>query len=146
MISVNEKLNEIKEILKDSYEGKMPDYLLEACANDLYDCLFVSGYPLEEIYCILTQYEMDAEIESCDEIYLFSQLIDLLEASHTTARRLYNSFMYEMDVLDTFLKLVNDNSQYITKQQLFNAKKKAFETFDKQLLEFCCLYDGDDGG
>ncbi len=57
--------------------------------------------------------------------------------SETTAKRLYKSFMHEFDLLDTFLKLVNLNAEYLSAEELAQAKEKAFWLFDRQMLEDC---------
>ena len=45
--------------------------------------------------------------------------------------------MHEFDLLDTFLKLVNLNAEYLSVEELAQAKGKAFGLFDRQMLEDC---------
>lgn len=131
----NEKLKEIKEIIKDIYEGEMSASAINAFAQALHNSLFIEQYDLEDISAIVCEYEADAGIENTEWFYVFSRMIDLLEDNAVTAKRLYNSFMYECDLLDTFLKLYNDNAEYLSAEELSNVKEKALRIFDHQILE-----------
>ena len=130
----NGKLEKIREILKEEYEGKMSDSAIDAFAKSLYHSLFVGQYDLEDIPAIIIGYESEENVEDGDWCYIFGQLIELLDDGETTAKRLYRSFMYEFDLLDTFLKLYNDNAEYISAEELSTAKEKALSMFDKQIL------------
>lgn len=134
----NDKLDKIKEILKEEYEGKMSEATIDAFAKALHHSLFVGEYELEDIPATIFEYESEEGIEEGgDWCYIFGQLIDLLEDNETTAKRLYRSFMHEFDLLDTFLKLINYNAEYLSKEEVTKAKEKAFGTFDRQILEGC---------
>ena len=128
------KLDKIKEILKDEYEGKMSEATIDAFAKDLHYSLLEKQYDLEDIPAIITEYETDEDIEG-DWIYIFCQLIDLLDNGPTTARRLYKSFMHEFDILETCAKLINENSRYLSEEELEVVKAKAFFTFTREALE-----------
>ena len=132
-----EKLKKIKEILKEEYKDKMSDAAIDAFAKELYYSLFIGQYDLDDIPAIIFGHESEEDIEGGDWCYLFGQLIDLLDDSETTAKRLYKSFMHEFDLLDTFLKLVNLNAEYLSAEELAQAKEKAFWLFDRQMLEDC---------
>ncbi len=62
-------------------------------------------------------------------------MIELLDNNAVTAKRLYDSFMYELDEFETFLKLVNENAEFLSAYELAKAKEKAFGLFDRKLLE-----------
>ena len=133
----HEKLEKIKEILKEEYQDKMSEAAINAFDKSLHHSLFVWQYDLEDITAIIFEYEAEEEVESGDWCYLFGQLIDLLDDNETTAKRLYKSFMYEYDLLDTFLKLVYYNAEYLSEEELADVKEKAFQIFDRQILECC---------
>ena len=128
------KLDKIKEILKDEYEGKMSEATIDAFAKDIHFSLLEKQYELEDIPAIIMEYEAEEDVEG-DWIYIFCQLIELLDNGPTTARRLYKSFMHEFDIIDTCAKLINENSQYLTCEELEEVKKKAFFTFTREALE-----------
>lgn len=132
-----EKLQRIREILKEEYKGKMSNAAIDSFAKELHHSLFIGQYDLDDIPAIIFGHESEEDIEGGDWCYLFGQLIDLLDDNETTAKRLYRSFMHEFDLLDTFLKLVNYNAEYLSAEELANAKEKAFGLFDRQILEGC---------
>ena len=132
-----DKLNKIKEILKGVYKDKMSDVTIDSFAKALHYSLFVGQYDLDDIPATIFEYESEEGIEGEDWCYLFGQLIDLLDDNEITAKRLYKSFMHEFDLLDTFLKLVNLNAEYLSAEELAKTKKKAFWLFDRQMLEDC---------
>lgn len=132
-----DKLNKIKEILKGVYKDKMSDVTIDSFAKALHYSLFVGQYDLDDIPATIFEYESEEGIEGEDWCYLFGQLIDLLDDNEITAKRLYKSFMHEFDLLDTFLKLVNLNAEYLSAEELAQAKEKAFWLFDRQMLEDC---------
>lgn len=131
----SDKLEQIRDILKDEYTDKMSDDTVAAFAEELYDSMFVEQYDLDDIFAIVGQYEDEAELEDSELLTVFGRLIDLLDNCETTAKRLYKSFMYDADILDTFVKLINENEEYIGAEKLAKAKEKAFGVFDRQLLE-----------
>ena len=132
-----DKLNKIKEILKGVYKDKMSDVTIDSFAKALHYSLFVGQDDLDDIPATIFEYESEEGIEGEDWCYLFGQLIDLLDDNEITAKRLYKSFMHEFDLLDTFLKLVNLNAEYLSVEELAQAKGKAFGLFDRQMLEDC---------
>lgn len=131
----NLKIEQIAQILKDKYEDKLSDETLYAFAEDLYDSLFVCKYGLDDIFAIIFEYESEIELDFSESYYVFSELIDLLENNEETACRLYDSFMNDFDCLDTFVKLYNENAEFISAEELAKAKEKAFGTFDRITLE-----------
>ncbi len=132
---MNTKLEKIKEILKDTYKDKMSVGTIDACAKEIYEILFLTENSLNEIALAVIGYETDEGIEDAQWDYVFCSVIELLDNNAVTAKRLYNSFMYELDEFDTFLKLVNENAEYLCADELAKAKEKAFGLFDRQLLE-----------
>lgn len=140
MNTVNkEKLKQIKEILKEEYQDKMSDAAIDSFAKQLYHSLFVGQYELEDIPATIFDCESEEGVEGGDWCYLFSQLIDLLDNNETTAKRLYRSFMEEFDLPDTFLKLVNENGEYLSAEELAEVKEKAVRLFGRQILENCWI-------
>ena len=136
--SEDEKFIEICKTLKNIYGDAMPEEMLGDFARELYDSLFVGRYELFDIFAIIDTYQREAGIEQGEDYYVFTDMIDLLDNCETTAQRLYDSFMHEADFLDTFLKLYNENAEYISAEKLAEAKKKALTVFDKETLE---MYD-----
>lgn len=130
-----QKLGEIKEILADKYKDKMSNEILYPFAEDLYESLFVCEYSLDDILAIIFEYESEMDLEFSEVSYVFGKLIDLLKTNEVNARRLYESFMRDFDCLDTFVKLYNEYAEYLSEEELFKAKEKAFGTFDKFTLE-----------
>lgn len=130
------KIKEIKEILISQYEGKISEQALNGFANDLYESVFVEQYDLDDIPAIVVEYEAEANIEDSEWYYIFGCMINLLDNNEVTAKRLYNSFMYDFDSLDTFIKLINENAEYLSKEQLSAVKEKAIGLFDKNILEW----------
>lgn len=139
----DEKFESIIKILKEVYGGKMPDGMLEEFADDLYDSLFVGQYDLYDIFAITDEYQSGAGIEQREDLYIFNCMLDLLDNGVATAQRLYNSFMYECDNLDTFLKLYDENAGYISAEKLAEAKEKALTIFDKETLEMYGITEDD---
>lgn len=133
---MNNYIEKIKEILNYEYEDKMSDEMINAFAEELNESVFVEQYDLENIFLIVDQFEEEANIEKSRSSYVFTDVIDLLESGEKTAQRLYESFMYSMDILKTFLKLIKENEEYISAEKIAQAKEKAFGLFDKQLLEW----------
>lgn len=131
-----EKLEAIKKILKTEYAGRMSEQTLNAFANDLLESVFVEQYDFDDIPAIVFEYEAAAELEDSEWYNIFSSMIDLLENKEETAKRLYNSCMYGFDSLDTFIKLINENAEYLSAEQLSEVKEKAIGLFDKELLKF----------
>lgn len=129
------KLEQIVQILKGVYKDKMSNETLNSFAEDLYDSLFVCEYDLDDITAIIFEYESEMGLEFSEFYYVFCELIDLLENNETNARRLYDSFMNDFDCLGTFVKLYNENAEYISAEELAKAKKKAFGFFDRLTLE-----------
>ncbi|MDE6442774.1 MAG: hypothetical protein K2L12_08505 [Clostridia bacterium] len=129
------KYKQIEQVLKDVYEDKISDDTFNPFAEDLYDSVFLCEYDLEDIFAIVFTYEAEIELEFSEVYYVFCQLIDLLEINEINARRLYKSFMDEFDCLETFVKLYNECSEYLSKIELAKAKEKAFGTFDRLTLE-----------
>lgn len=129
------KIKEINEILISLYECKMSEQTLNEFSNDLYESVFVGQYDFDDIPAIVFEYETNANIEDSEWYYIFGSVIDLLDNNEVTAKRLYNSFMNEFECLDTFVKLVNENAEYLSKEQLLKVKGKGFELFDKETLE-----------
>lgn len=134
-LDAHEKLEKIKEILNEEYGDAMSYEMLKDFANDMYDSLFVGEYDLSDIFALANDYESNANIEDGKAFDIFTDLLDLLDNGVKTAQRLYESFMHEADLLETFLKLYNENAEYISEEKLAEAKKKAFEVFDRQMLE-----------
>lgn len=130
-----EKIEAIKKVLKVQYEGRMSEQTLNEFANNLYESVFVEQYDFDDIPAIVIEYETDAGIEDSEWYYIFSNIIDLLDNNEETAKRLYNNFMNEFECLDTFVKLVNENAEYLGKEQLLKVKEKGFDLFDKETLE-----------
>lgn len=133
---MNNYIEKIKEILKYKYEGRMSDEMINAFAEELNESVFVEQYNLEDIFLIVFQFEEEANIEESRSFDVFTDVIDMLESGEKTAQRLYESFMYGMDILKTFLKLIKENEEYISAEKIAQAKEKAFGLFDKQLLEW----------
>lgn len=131
----NEKLNEIKEIIKAEYKDKLSDGEIDSFAGELYYSLFVGEYELSDMMAVIYEYESADNPDYGEVDYIFSCMIDLLDSSKKTAQRLYDSFMYEMDYLDTFLKLINENEEFLSAEQIAKAKEKAFSLFDREILE-----------
>ncbi|MDE5601956.1 MAG: hypothetical protein K2J16_05605 [Clostridia bacterium] len=131
----NGKLEAIKGILVGEYAGDMPEAMINAFADDLYHSLFVGQYSLDDIPAIIGEYESEANVYDVAFNYLFGQLIDLLDNNEATAKRLYDNFMYEFESLDVLAKLVNENAEYLTAEQLARAKEKAFGLYDSITLE-----------
>ena len=129
-----EKIKEIKEILNSLYKGKMSEQTINEFANDLYESVFIEQYDFDDIPAIVFEYETNAGIEKSEWNNIFSSVIDLLDNNEITAKRLYNNFMNEFECLEAFVKLVNENSEYLSKEQLSEVKEKGFELFDKELL------------
>ena len=135
-MSINEKkLEAIKKIVKDEYQDQLSDEAVDSLAGELYYSLFIGEYGLDDLVSIIFSNEEYENIEKTgDWCYMFGQLIDLLEDGEKTAKRLYNNFMEEFDLLDTFLKL-SENVEYLSAEQWAKAKEKAFETFDNEVLK-----------
>ena len=132
----DEKLQAIIEILKDEYKDKMSDKAISGLADELYYSLFVGEYDLDDIPSIIFSTEADENIEEGgDWCYVFGQLIDLLENNEKTEKRLYKSFMFDFDLLDTCLKLAIENAEFLSADELAKAKQKAFGLFDREILE-----------
>ena len=132
---MSEKLEKIKEILHSWYQDKMPEKLLNECAAELYESVFIDEYDLDDIPSIVVSYEERADIEEDEWLWVFIDIVHLLDRGESTARRLYKSFMYDLDVIDTFVLLVIENEEYLSQEELAAAKEKAFQTFDRELLE-----------
>lgn len=131
----NTKLKEIKRILENEYGDQMSDALTNDFANTLYDSLFIGQYDLDDITAIIRDYETQADIEDSKWDYVFISMIDLLDNNETTAKRLYKSFMYDLDMLDVLWKLVNENAEFLSAEELANVKKRAIGVFDEQILK-----------
>lgn len=131
----NTKLKEIKRILENEYGDQMSDALTNDFANTLYDSLFIGQYDLDDITAIIIDYETQANIEDSKWDYVFISIIDLLDNNETTAKRLYKSFMYDLDILDVLWKLVNENAEFLSAEELANVKKRAIGVFDEQILK-----------
>lgn len=131
-----EKIEAIKKVLKNKYKGKMPEQTVNEFANDLYESVFVEQHDFDDIPAIVCGYESEANIEDSEWYNIFGSMIDLLDNNEETAKRLYKSFMYDFDSLDTFIKLINENAEYLSKEQLSEVKEKAIGLFDKNLLEW----------
>lgn len=131
-----EKFNKIVAMLKDEYDGKMSEKDINAYASDLCLSVFDCEFGLDDIIPIIDEYETEANIVGTRWYYVFCGIIDLLENGEKTAERLYNSFMFDMDILDTFLKLYFENDKYISAEKLEKAKEKALEVFDDEVLKF----------
>lgn len=139
-----DKLETIKDILKDNYQDRMSEEIINNYADDLFDSLFVSENSLDDVFAIISQYEEEANIESGgDWYYIFVQMIDLLENGEKTARRLYDSFMNDADIIDTFSKLAEENAEYISEEELSKAKEKAFAVFDRGFLALYGITEDD---
>ena len=128
------KLEKIKDILRGWYQDDMEQDVLDDCANELYESIFVEESDLDDIPPIVLEHEAQAEIEESLWLEIYVDIVYLLEDGVTTAKRLYKSFMYDLDIIDTFVRLVNDNEAYIGKEELALAKQRAFATFDREVL------------
>ena len=133
----DKKLGEIKELLKDEYEGLMTEKQIDEFASELYTSVFVFKFSLDEIFSLIDRYEDRANIESTKSYYVFCGTVDLLENGEETAQRLYDCFMYSWDILNLFLKLYLENEEYISEEKMEMAKKKALKTFDREILAIC---------
>lgn len=133
---MNYKLEAIKGILVGEYAGDMTEDTINAFADDLYNSLFVEQYSLDDVAAIVGEYESEADVYDVDFNYLFGCLIDLLDNNEATAKRLYDNFMYEFESLEVLAKLVNENSEYLTAEQIASVKEKAFGLYDSITLEF----------
>ncbi len=131
----NEKLNRIINILKENYEGEMSDAHINAYANELNYSLFTGCGGLDDISCIIFENEEEAGIKTGKWDYVFHDMVDLLEDGEVTAKRLYNCFMYDLDSLNVFIKLIILNSEYLTEEEIKSAKEKAFGVFDNETLK-----------
>ena len=129
------KLGEIRDLLKSVYADRLPEDTLNDFADDLYDSLFAGQYGLSDIICLVNEYESAAGIEDSEDIFIFTSMIYLLDDNEVTAQRLYDSFMHEIQLLETFVKLVNDNAEYLSAEQLAEVKAEGLQLFDKQILE-----------
>lgn len=136
----NDKLEAIKSILKNNYEGEVLEECTNFCACELYDVLFVSMCPLFDTISIILEYEFELGIEDGDSFYVFDQLTDLLEEGEVNARRLYDCFMNDLDLLELYLKII-DNSEYLSSDEIAEATQKAFGLFDKEVLAFCGIVE-----
>lgn len=140
-LDAHEKLDEIMGILNEEYGGAMSDEMLEDFADDIYDSMFVGEYELADILAVANNYESNADITDSKAFDIFIRLIDILDNGVKTAQRLYDSFMGEVELLETFLKLYNENAEYTSAEKLAEAKEKAFEVFDSQILELYGITD-----
>ena len=130
----NEKLEAIKEILVDAYDGKMADSDVNVFAKQLHYSLFVGKHDLGDIISTVFENESEAGIEDSEWHYVFCQTIDLLDNCEETAQRLYDCFMNEWDILEIFLKLYFENDEYISEEQMSEAQEKALSLFGKDTL------------
>ena len=131
------KLERIRQILSEEYDGKMTEKDIKAFAKDLHLSVFECKFGLDDVFAIVDEYEERAKIEDKRWYYVFCARIDLLDNNEETAERLYESFMYQFDILEIFIKLYFENGSYISRKKLNEAKKKAFETFDNEILAAC---------
>lgn len=129
------KLQEIKEILKEEYDGRMTDTEIDTFAKQLNYSMFVGKHELSDIFSTIYENECEAGIMDSSDCNLFCQLIELLDSSEDTAKRLYECFMNCYDFINLFLKLYAENDEYLTEEQLSKVKKKALNTFDKEILK-----------
>ena len=129
------KIEAIKEILKSEYGDKISDVTLNSYARALYYSLFVGQYDLSDITAIIFEFESEENLEEGDWCGMFGELIRLLDDNEVTANRLYNSFMHDFDLLDTVVKLLTRNAQFLSEEQIKKAKEKAFGVFDAVTLE-----------
>ena len=136
-MSNREKLDKIKEILREEYEGEMSEEDIDGLAGDLHFSVFECEFSLDDVFTTVFQYEEEAELECTKSFYVFCAIIDLLDNCEKTAEILYDTFMYHWDILEIFLKLYYENDEYISEEKLQKAKKKALCVFDKEILRLC---------
>lgn len=129
------KMEQILSTLHGEYAGKMSEKTIKRFAGDLYESLFVDNYYLADIFAIVEEYENMANIKDSQALYIFICMIDLLDNNEVNAKRLYNSFMHEIQLWDTFVKLIEDNAEYLSGEELEEVKNEGMRIFDKQLLK-----------
>ena len=136
-----ERLEKIKQLIKDEYGDKMPEEYVKGLAEDLNLSVFKCKFGIDDIFCTVFQYEEELNIEDTRSYYIFCGVVDMLDNCEETAEMLYETFMHHWEILEIFLKLYFENEEYISKDKFQAAKEKAFEIFDKEILRLCGVTD-----
>ncbi len=131
------KIQQIKSMLIDVYDGRLSDSELNEYSAGIYRTFFEECAELEYIMSTVFEYEYDYEISDDDSqvSYVYDGIVNLLENNQNTARRLYNEFMFRYHNLDVVFKILNENSEWLSDEEIKAVKRNAWSIFDKDMLK-----------
>ena len=129
------KLEKILDRLYDAYDGKIPRENLKYFAQDIYSEYFAIPSEFGDIFSVIYENEYDLKIADCDSeaYWIIYCIMQELDNNADTAHRLYNLFEW-YDDFNVFRKLYQDNREWLTEEEIIFVKKKAWQTFDNEMM------------
>ena len=134
-----EKLQEIKDVLVQTYGKALAPSSVEELADDIYDNAYTDGYDIIDIVVEL----LDTEIDDQEKAYdVFHEVVFLMDNNALTAKKLYKCFLESFLDLDVLCKLLNWNEEWLTPDEKARIKEAA-KCFDNETLKLC-IWDWED--
>lgn len=133
-------MSDILKVVCEEYEGSGIAYDDKvALAGRLYDHVFVECGSLNEVFCIVMEFEQEQHdmgntIDYSKEYYIFSAVINMLNVDNANAQRLYESFL-EYNDIGVFDLLMGIDEKFLSAEQRRRVLDIAKDTFEKPLWE-----------
>lgn len=129
----------LKEVDEDYAEYNVTNEDKVRLAMELYDSIFVKGEDLNQIFCIVGEFEQEQqydgkEIDVSPECVIFSAIVNALKVDKFNAQRLYDSFL-EYNEVGVFGLLMSVYDQFLSDEQRQNVLQIAKGTFDDVVLD-----------